>query len=243
MQIAIYEENLFDLNLLEDILNRNTVEYTAYSDINRLKRDVEENNKTFELYIISLESEGYQMIDRIKQIRDISPSSLIVFLTDSNKYMPLVFEIRTFDYLQKPITKQKISLMLQRAAHYLEIDKKYFHFTYKRVGYVLDISKIIYFEKKGRTAYIYHADGLLKTNMTMQAILNELDEKAFIRIHSAYIINLNYIRCYTYTYILMENPFSEIRSNLTASSDLQLPVSRAYKDVTMKNIGNFLNKK
>lgn len=242
MQVAICEKNLSDLSKIEEILSHHTSEYESYSDVNRLVRDIEENRKLFELYLLDIELDGYQVIDIAKKIRAISPNSLIVFLTNYEKFMPLVFEIRTFDYLLKPITKQKLDLVLNRATHYLNISKNYFNFTYKKINYVLDASKILYFEKKGRTAYIYYEDKLFKCNMTALEILKQLDNSNFIQIHSAYIINLNYIQGYTSKYILIQNNFPQTSTSLKESSPVKFPISEKFKESTRKKIASFLQK-
>lgn len=242
MQIAICEASLSELNKMEEILSHHTFEYTSYSDVTRLIRDVEEKKILFEFYLLNIEADGYHVIEVAKKLRALSPNSLIVFLTNDEKYMPLVFEIRTFDYLIKPITKQKLDLVLERAAHYLSIDKKYFSFTYKKIRYILDASKILYFEKRGRTAFIYYEDELYKCNMTAAEILKQLDNNNFVQIHSAYIINLNYIKGYTLKYVLMRNSFL---TNFTSSNGkklTKLPISEKYKKSTKNKITNFIKR-
>ncbi|KAF1297100.1 hypothetical protein BAU15_05990 [Enterococcus sp. JM4C] len=239
MQIAMYEENLSDLSALEQLLAQHAVEYSVYSDSNRLLRDINENSQLFELYIVTLESDGNVSLEIAKKIRMLAPNALIVFLTSSKEYMPLVFELRTFDYLIKPITEENLTSVLQRAQHYLALDKKYFHFSYKKINYVLDVDKILYFEKKGRIAYIYHEAGISKSNMTIQSILDQLDTTHFIQIHSAYVVNLTHIKGYTFTYILIEDHFHNAQILINNSEERKLPISRRYKKSTKRSIQTF----
>lgn len=60
-----------------------------------------------------------------------------MFLTSFTKYMPDVFEVVTFDYIQKPITIERLRLLLEKAETYLGMTNQSFSFSYGRSRYSL----------------------------------------------------------------------------------------------------------
>lgn len=114
--------------------------------------------------------------------RNRDSKALIVFLTSFTKYMPDVFEVVTFDYIQKPITIERLRLLLEKAETYLGMTNQSFSFSYGRSRYSLKFGEILYLEKRGRQALIHTKDTIYRTNMTTKEIWECLDERMFAAI-------------------------------------------------------------
>ncbi len=129
-----------------------------------------------------------------REIRSRDSKALIVFLTSYTKYMPDVFEVVTFDYIQKPITVERLRLLLEKAETYLGMTNQSFSFGYGRSRDSLKFDEILYLEKKGRQALIHTKDTIYKTNMTTKEIWECLDSRMFAAIHGSFIVNLKHVK-------------------------------------------------
>ena len=108
--------------------------------------------------------------------------------------MPDVFEAVTFDYIKKPITEERLRLLLLKAETYLDMMDQSFFFQYRRSRYSLKFDDILYYRKTGRQAVVHTKETDYKTNMIRREIWDGLDERAFASNHGSYIVNLKYIR-------------------------------------------------
>lgn len=63
--------------------------------------------------------------------------------------MPDVFEAVTFDYIKKPITEERLRLLLLKAETYLDMTDQSFFFQYRRSRYSLKFDDILYYRKTG----------------------------------------------------------------------------------------------
>ena len=72
-----------------------------------------------DLYILDIEMPGMDGIAVAQEIRKRNSKALIVFLTSYTKYMPDVFAVVTFDFIKKPITIDRLRILLEKAENYL----------------------------------------------------------------------------------------------------------------------------
>lgn len=151
---------------------------------------LEKENSPYDLYILDIEMPGMNGLKLAKSIREKDSKALFVFLTSYTRYMKDVFDVVTFDFIEKPISDEKLLQILERAATYLNITSQHFSFGYRASRYSLKYDRILYIEKKGRQALIHTFEDVYKTNMTLEEIWKQLNPKSFVHIHSSYIINL-----------------------------------------------------
>ena len=147
-------------------------------------------NSPYDLYILDIEMPGMNGLKLAKSIREKDSRALFVFLTSYTRYMKDVFDVVPFDFIEKPISDEKLLQILERAATYLNITSQHFSFGYRASRYSLKYDRILYIEKKGRQALIHTFEDVYKTNMTLEEIWKQLNPKSFVHIHSSYIINL-----------------------------------------------------
>ena len=147
-------------------------------------------NSPYDLYILDIEMPGMNGLKLAKSIREKDSRALFVFMTSYTRYMKDVFDVVTFDFIEKPISDEKLLQILERAATYLNITSQHFSFGYRASRYSLKYDRILYIEKKGRQALIHTFEDVYKTNMTLEEIWKQLNPKSFVHIHSSYIINL-----------------------------------------------------
>jgi DNA-binding LytR/AlgR family response regulator len=180
----------------------------------------------FDLYILDIEMPQYDGLALAKEIRKENLNVPIVFLTSHKEYMKEVFSIHTFDYVVKPINKERFFLLLDRLTKYLSASRHTFRFIEKKALLNVQANDIIYFEKNRRQVHIHTTRGTYMPYMSTQEITKQLNHH-FVQIHASYIVNLNYIREIGKNYVLLKN-----RDN----DHLELPISRKFKDQAFKKI-------
>ncbi len=213
-----------------DKLNSQKYEYDVFFSGNELLDYKKTQNINYNLYILDIEMKNLDGITLAKNLRISDPKALFIFLTGYSQYVYDVFEVITFDFIRKPIEYDKFIQILNKASSYLKLTKSNFTFSYRKNRYNLACEDIIYIEKKGRKAFIHTNNKVYQFNMTLGEIWSQLDEHLFTKIHSSYIINMEYIR-------------EIVRGELTLKTDEVLYISRNYRQkVKLKHL-EFLNNK
>lgn len=184
----------------------------SYSLIQSLK------NNDHMLYFLNIEKDN-QGIEVAKTVRKYNLNAFIVFLANHKKYMSEIFEIRTFDYVLKPVTKERIFRIMDDISRLLNLNKKQFVFSVNNMNNYISFGEIIYFEKHKRQTMLHHVSGMSKVfYMNTDQILEQLDA-CFTQIHTSFIININFVRQASRTKVILNN-----------HRGIELPISRKYRE-------------
>lgn len=116
------------------------------------------------MYIFDIEMPGMSGLELAKEIRKEDAKALFVFLTGYTSYVMDVFEVVTFDFIQKPATAEKLSPVLLKAASYLDLTRQEFVSSYRKNQFRVQYSDILYIEKKERKAYIHTISETFEAN-------------------------------------------------------------------------------
>ncbi|MFR2374000.1 LytR/AlgR family response regulator transcription factor [Waltera sp.] len=193
MRIAVCDDNPKELERIKGCFCRiqgYDLVCSYFDSTSTVMEILKTENSPYDLYILDIEMPGMNGLKLAKSIREKDSRALFVFLTSYTRYMKDVFDVVTFDFIEKPISDEKLLQILERAATYLNITSQHFSFGYRASRYSLKYDRILYIEKKGRQALIHTFEDVYKTNMTLEEIWKQLNPKSFVYIHSSYIINL-----------------------------------------------------
>lgn len=193
MRIAVCDDNPKELERIKGCFCRiqgYDLVCSYFDSTSTVMEILKTENSPYDLYILDIEMPGMNGLKLAKSIREKDSRALFVFLTSYTRYMKDVFDVVTFDFIEKPISDEKLLQILERAATYLNITSQHFSFGYRASRYSLKYDRILYIEKKGRQAIIHTFEDVYKTNMTLEEIWKQLNPKSFVHIHSSYIINL-----------------------------------------------------
>ncbi|VBB07706.1 Hypothetical protein LUCI_2971 [Lucifera butyrica] len=141
--------------------------------------------------------------DAAKQIIDINPKCMIVFVTAFQQYMPQAFELYAFDYLVKPFKMDRLKETVNRMQHIQANEQEYAQIQGEIRDEVLIKDKeglaivhtkdIILIQREDRTTTIITEQGKYHTTETLSEIEAKLPETQFIRSHKSYIIQISKI--------------------------------------------------
>ena len=193
MRIAVCDDNPKELERIKGCFCRiqgYDLVCSYFDSTSTVMEILKTENSPYDLYILDIEMPGMNGLKLAKSIREKDSRALFVFLTSYTRYMKDVFDVVTFDFIEKPISDERLLQILERAATYLNITSQHFSFGYRASRYSLKYDRILYIEKKGRQALIHTFEDVYKTNMTLEEIWKQLNPKSFVHIHSSYIINL-----------------------------------------------------
>ena len=193
MRIAVCDDNPKELERIKGCFCRiqgYDLVCSYFDSTSTVMEILKTENSPYDLYILDIEMPGMNGLKLAKSIREKDSRALFVFLTSYTRYMKDVFDVVTFDFIEKPISDEKLLQILERAATYLNITSQHFSFGYRASRYSLKYDRLLYIEKKGRQALIHTFEDVYKTNMTLEEIWKQLNPKSFVHIHSSYIINL-----------------------------------------------------
>lgn len=193
MRIAVCDDNPKELERIKGCFCRiqgYDLVCSYFDSTSTVMEILKTENSPYDLYILDIEMPGMNGLKLAKSIREKDSRALFVFLTSYTRYMKDVFDVVTFDFIEKPISDEKLLQILERAATYLNITSQHFSFGYRASRYSLKYDRILYIEKKGRQTLIHTFEDVYKTNMTLEEIWKQLNPKSFVHIHSSYIINL-----------------------------------------------------
>lgn len=201
----------------------------CYNNPANLIDNLEEEN--YEIFILDIEMPVMNGLDIAIEIRKKNINAYIIFVTSYDNYMPDVFKVNTFDYLVKPLDKNKLYNTLDRLLYFIKNDCAKFCYVKRNNQYITSFQSILYFEKKGRYVLLYENERIDKFIMSTKELLSKLDNN-FIQIHTSFIINVNYLER------LLGN-----KVILKSESKVSLPISRKYKLSATEKISDYMEVK
>lgn len=205
-------ENDSEINVVAECSNA----MEAIREIHRLEPDV-----VF-LDIQMPKINGFEMLSMLDP--DTMPS--IVFLTAYSEFAVKAFEEQAFDYLLKPVDKQRLSKTLSRLHHrclsnpinQIEKNLKYIPCIGHNRIYLLNLNDVFYVSSKVSGIYVFNQNNVeYFTELTLKTLE---DKTPLIRCHRQYLVNLKKLK---------EIRFNESTGvNIILINDVSVPVSRRY---------------
>lgn len=139
----------------------------------------------------------------------------IVYISSKASYAQQLFKTQPLDFLVKPILQNQIDEVLSTAIRIIGKNKMKFEYQSGKEYYSVESEKILYFYSEGRKINIVTSYGTKTFYGKLTDIFERLPD-TFIRIHHSYIVNTNYILCYTY-------------ETVELIDKTKLPISKSYR--------------
>lgn len=143
-------------------------------------------------------------LDAAKQIIDIDPKCMIVFVTAFQEYMPQAFEIYAFDYLVKPFRIERLEETVKRMKLIQANEQEYDTVAPEQREEILIKDKdciaivhpkdIVLIQRENRITTIITENAKYHTAESLMEIEAILPATEFIRSHKSYIIQISKIQ-------------------------------------------------
>jgi len=173
---------------------------------------------------------GLNGIEVGKKIREIDDKVILVYLTGFTDFALEAFELNSFHYLIKPITKNNFNNLFKKIlvrleeVRALENKNKVLSFKTKDCIFQVRHEEIYYLEKNGRKIILYTEDNAYDFYGSLKKLLLELPQDIFLQCHQGYAVNMTKVRGME----VDEIQFIKIKN--------KVPVSRRYKSKVIERM-------
>lgn len=184
------EKNICDFfNSVDD-----DVEVIVWNDAESFMSDVPSKMKV-DILFLDIQLPGINGVHVGKYIREICNDEAmhIIFISSKDSYAMELFEIHPYDFLVKPIDKNKVCKIVNKLFQLNEQDERFFVYYFNKKQYRVTTGSIIYFISERKNIHIVT---LTDTNHYIGKLKKEADKlpSNFIRINQSYIINIRRIK-------------------------------------------------
>lgn len=219
------DDNIIDLLLLK--------EYAADFPLLHLSDTCSQPNEAIDtidqlkpdLLFIDIEMPGISGLEVLKKIKQKVP--ITIFVTSHPEFALDGFELAAFDYIIKPLTKERFATTIKRVQEYWEMKQKATayeilfenDFLIIKEGYShvkLPVHEIIYLEAMHDYTKVVTEKKYYLTLTTLTGFLEKLSSEKFKRIHRSYAVALTKI--------------SAITSNSLICGPFTIPVGKTYRN-------------
>ena len=236
LNFVLCDDNLVIVNKLKEMLEFLFVKHdieakiTFNSDNSIDVLDFIENNHVDVIILdINLNSD-ISGLELAKRIRKNNKGVYIIFSTGHLEYSLVAYSVKTFDYLPKPITIERLEVTIMRLLEDVKFSNKRFIYINNRT--IINYSEINYIKKDGMKLVFCTDSHSYETYNSFSKIQSILPDN-FIRCHKSYIANADNIL-----------NISANKNRILFKNDLSCEIGPKYKNNLMevfKN-ANFSNK-
>lgn len=156
------------------------------------------------LVLLDIELPDMKGIELAEKLLKIKPDLYIVFITAHKEYSLDAFRLYAYDYILKPIHKERVKTTVRRIQQAIRAPEKILanltsHLQTSRISVTLgnervfvNPGEIYYLEKNGRHTLVHCINEKFKSRETLHDFEQRLGT-AFFRSHKAYIINIKQV--------------------------------------------------
>lgn len=196
MKIALCddEQQYIDhfLRLLRSIDSFSNAQIDGYISSSSLLEAMPEQK--YDIVFLDIDMPGINGIELGKQICTNFPQTIIIFVTNHEKYAIDAFDCDACGYLLKNCDEKRFSGTIEKVLkRYKALNKNIFLDTKTKIV-AIPIDNILHIEYAGRRCHYYTISGIYTIRRSMNTALTELEEFGFIKIHQYRIVNLAKIR-------------------------------------------------
>lgn len=163
----------------------------------------EEESSTIDILLLDIEMGRLDGVSLAKKIRQKNETMQIVFITGYSDYIAEGYEVSALHYLMKPVSRDKLFSVLNRAAEKLAKNEKVLQLQTGSELVRIPIYQIRYADVTGNYVTI-HANLDFKVKMPLGELEKELDDR-FHRVGRSAIVNLGFIQRVTKSDIFLND--------------------------------------
>lgn len=154
---------------------------------------IKENNNVHVLFLdIDLKSK-MSGLDLASQIRKVNKQVYIIFTSAHLEYVLIAYQYKTFDFIPKPITIERLEETFLRIIDDIETDYSVNNFIRIDNRNTIINEDSIYFIKKNGMKLVFYTDNRIYETYSSFSKIEEILPSNFVRCHKSYIANINKI--------------------------------------------------
>lgn len=176
------------------------------------------------LIFLDIQMPGLDGLHTARELRKLHPFLTIVIVTHYREFALQGYDIRAFDYLVKPISRQKVKRIIDEL-YLLPFTKERHFFIFNKTKIFLPpLDSLFYFESCGRLIKAYPYQGCYSWYGKLEELENQLPRQ-FVKIHRSFIVNLRWIK-----------EIDKSRRQLILANGRLLPVSKSLYNKLLKEV-------
>lgn len=197
LNFVICDDNLNILDKFSKILESIFIKYNYDAKIGLKTDDVDElldyidDNKT-DVLILDINLKANKSgLEIASKVREMNKDTYFIFTTAHLEYAMMAYKFKTFDYLAKPVTYERLEETIIRLFEDINgLPKRYIKIDNKKT--IIDESKVLYIKRDGMKLIFHTKSRDYETYSSFNKIVDCLPSN-FIRTHKSFIVNINNI--------------------------------------------------
>lgn len=172
----------------------------------------------FDLAFLDIDMKGTDGLTLARQLRNVRPDAVIVFVTNFIQYAPEGYEVQAFRYLLKPTLEEKLPACFALAVEELNRRRQTVTFRVNGEEIELPVQKILYFESEQRNVAVHLSNwdrDVYRFGGSLTQLANRMEGLGFLRVQRSYLVNMAFIHKFHYGVLELKN-------------GTRLPVSEKY---------------
>lgn len=166
-----------------------------------------EERKDYDILLLDIEMKDISGVELARKLRGENTWTQIIFITGYQDFMAEGYEVSALHYLMKPVGKEKLFEVLNRAAAGLDKKSRSVMFQVDGATCRVDVEDIIYVEAFSHSMTVHTVAEELEVKMSMSEAEKLLGE-GFVRCHRSYIAGLKHVARITRTEVILDRGVS-----------------------------------
>lgn len=207
MNIAICDDETAVHTELTNLIHRNLLikdetNIIDFYDAESLLETYYQKN-LFDIIFLDIEMDKTTGIEAAEKIRQISQNTIIIFISNYPSYVFDAFKVEALHFIVKPISHTEFDNAFERAIHKYQLLNSSITLKWQNERYIIKINSIMYIEGYKRHITVYTTDGVYDALGKIPELLKILSPHGFIRTHQGFIVNMDYIKRFESTDVIL----------------------------------------
>lgn len=188
--------------------------------------------KKYDFILLDIEMHDLNGIEVAEKIRETDIDTMIVIISGYPKYKNRAYSAHVFDYLDKPVNKQKIFRLFDELERYISKKIKRTFLSFKTIDGVVQLDKddIKFFEYYDRKINIHTIDNVYYMYGKISDLAKQLTKYDFIFPHRSYVVNMKFVEKIDRNTIVI------------GKNDLLIPISKLKRKEISDTFFNYLSR-
>ena len=197
MRIAVIDDQPADRDYIAALVSRwakdrdTAVTAVPFPSAEAFLFDYSED-KDFDILLLDIEMGAINGVELAKTVRAENDAVQMVFITGFPDFIAEGYEVSALHYLMKPVDRDKLFSVLDRAAANLEKAERRLRVTFERRTDYVPFSKILYLEAQKQYVRIVTEGEEYRMKASLAETAAQLDEY-FFPCQRSFIVNLRYV--------------------------------------------------
>ena len=197
MRIAVIDDRPADRDYLAALVSRwakdrdTAVTTVPFPSAEAFLFDYSED-RDFDILLLDIEMGAINGVELAKTVRAENDAVQMIFITGFPDFIAEGYEVSALHYLMKPVDRDKLFSVLDRAAANLEKAERRLRVTFERRTDYVPFSKILYLEAQKQYVRIVTEREEYRMKASLAETAAQLDE-FFFSCQRSFIVNLRYV--------------------------------------------------